>query len=60
MDVKDFVHAQAGCKSTPSSHYLALGANADLGNLLSEDDHGTEPVIQPAKSSNTEGTDQLP
>lgn len=60
MDIKDFMHAQAGCKSTPSSQYLALGANIDLSNLLSEDDHGTEPVIWPANSSNIEGTDQLP
>lgn len=39
---------------------LALGANVDLSNLLGKDDRGTEPIIWPAKSSNTEGTDQLP
>lgn len=57
MDIQDIVHAQAGCKSTLSSHQLA---NVDLSNLLSKGDHGTEPIIWPAKSSNTEGTDRLP
>lgn len=41
MDVKDFVCAQAGCKSTPSSQQLAFRANTDLSYLLRKDDHST-------------------
>lgn len=51
MDVKDVMHVLSAFKATPSSHHFALGASTDLSSLLSEDDHGTEPVTWPQRAA---------
>lgn len=46
MDVKDFVQAQAECKSPLLlTLTFALGANIDLSNLLSKDDHRARHLV---------------
>lgn len=51
MDVKDVMHVLSAFIVTPSSHHFALGASTDLSSLLSEDDHGTEPVTWPQRAA---------